>query len=106
MTDEEKAERQRDLYLQRTYGITSAEYDALLQAQDGRCAICEAKPRKKRLAVDHDHATGLVRGLLCTNCNHRLLGRRDRKPELFLNAYWYLTSPPAVDVIGERTALS
>lgn len=105
MTDEERAERQRDLYLQRTYGITSAEYDELLEAQDGHCAVCPKKPTKKRrLAVDHDHRTGVVRGLLCTNCNYKLLGRRDNNPRLFLNAYWYLTSPPAVALLGERRA--
>lgn len=105
MTDEERAERQRDLYLQRTYGITAEEYDAILDHQEGRCAICLKPPKAKRLAVDHDHRTGLVRGLLCTNCNHRLLGRRDRDPRLFLNAYWYLVTPPAHDVVGERKAL-
>lgn len=101
---EEKARRDRDRYYQRTYGISHDEYDALLEAQGGRCAICRNKPKKRRLAVDHNHKTGLVRGLLCSPaCNYKLLGRRDGKPEVFLKAYEYLTEPPAVDVIGEKT---
>ena len=68
-------ERARDSYLKRTHGITSAEYDALLTNQDGRCAICRRLPAPgKHLAVDHCHTSGIVRGLLCGGmaCNHRL----------------------------------
>lgn len=104
MTEQERAERQRDLYLQRTYDITSAEYDAILAHQGGVCATCRKPPRKKRHAVDHDHRTGLVRGLLCHACNFKLLGRRDKDPDLFLRAYEYLTSPPAHDIVGHRKA--
>jgi hypothetical protein len=106
MTDEERTERQRDLYLQRTYGITTAEYEAILEHQGGVCAICRKPPKKKRLAVDHDHRTSLVRGLLCTpGCNYKLLGRRDRDPALFYRAGDYLSDPPALAVIGERRVL-
>ena len=60
------------------YGMGKDEYTRILQEQEGRCFICqktpyETKPRRN-LAVDHDHATGRIRGLLCFNCNHRLLG--------------------------------
>lgn len=52
------------------YGVTLAEYDALLAAQDGVCAICKKKCSKHpNLSIDHDHATGKVRGLLCSACN-------------------------------------
>ena len=62
-----------DWHYKRRYGISLAEYDALLVVQAGRCAIClEPDSRKKRLDVDHDHATGRIRGLLCTSCNSRL----------------------------------
>ena len=52
------------------YGITVEQYDAMFAAQGGVCGICE-KPcvSGRRLAVDHCHETGAVRGLLCTRCN-------------------------------------
>jgi hypothetical protein len=60
----------REGYLKRTFGITQAEYDAMLAAQGGGCAICGRTPREgKSLHVDHDHETGRIRGLLCFRCN-------------------------------------
>lgn len=57
----------------RKYGLTIADYDAMLSAQHGRCAICartnSGDSRGHRYHVDHCHATGRVRGLLCSNCN-------------------------------------
>lgn len=68
--------------VERTYGVTQAEYSDLLLCQDGRCAICgrtaeDAACRGNRLAIDHDHVTGAVRGLLCTMCNALLGMARD-----------------------------
>jgi len=60
---------------ERVYG---ADYDRMLKRQQGRCAGCGGRPRKKRLAIDHDHKTGKVRGLLCSTCNHDLLGVAER----------------------------
>jgi hypothetical protein len=60
------------------YGLSPAAYEAMLISQNGVCAICRqhetAKLRgaTRRMSVDHDHATGAVRGLLCTNCNQAL----------------------------------
>lgn len=54
------------------YGLTPERYDAMLVEQDGKCAICgttEAGGRSGRFHVDHDHATGVVRALLCNRCN-------------------------------------
>ena len=60
------------------YGIDHAGYAALLTRQDGRCAVCRELPVSDVnmpkhwngiLCVDHDHATGVVRGLLCNDCN-------------------------------------
>lgn len=63
-------EQQRDSRLRARYGITADEYDAMLDKQGGVCAICGSPPRgQKRLHVDHDHETGVVRGLLCHVCN-------------------------------------
>ena len=63
--------------LKREYGITLAEYNTMLRKQAHRCAICRRAEtirskrtgELRRLAVDHDHVTGTVRGLLCHRCN-------------------------------------
>ena len=55
-------------HLKSCYGMSRADYDALLERQGGVCAIC-AKPSKKTLCVDHCHSTGTIRGLLCRKCN-------------------------------------
>ena len=44
-------------------------YNPLFQAQDGKCAICGNLPNGKRLAIDHNHQNGKIRGLLCSYCN-------------------------------------
>jgi len=66
----------RKYRLKNKYGISLEEYDALLKEQQYRCAIClcnvPSKKYHKYLAVDHDHKTGKVRGLLCSNCNRAL----------------------------------
>lgn len=61
--------------IERTYGITLKEYERLYVMQNGMCAICHhPEPVKGRLflAVDHNHRTGRVRGLLCSRCNMAL----------------------------------
>lgn len=63
---------QRDRYLKRTYGITIEEYEALLKVQGGGCAVCGSRSGTKELAVDHDHKTGEVRGILCKRHNSAL----------------------------------
>ena len=54
------------------YGLTEADYQRMLRAQNGLCAICGRPPKKYKLAVDHDHTTKKVRALLCIPCNSRL----------------------------------
>lgn len=85
-----------DLQLRRNYGIDSAEYSRLLDLQDGRCAICLKQPRSRRLAVDHDHNSGNVRGLLCSRCNHKLLGGANDSVVMLNRAAAYLEAPPAI----------
>lgn len=63
--------KQREYDLRR-YNMTPADYDRLLEAQGGTCAICgvvSGSRSGRRLVVDHNHATGRVRGLLCFRCN-------------------------------------
>lgn len=58
-----------------SYGITTQDFEALLKKQKYKCAICGSTDwgRYKVPRIDHDHSTGVVRGLLCNNCN-RVLG--------------------------------
>lgn len=51
------------------YGLSVEEYSRLDREQQGRCAIHRGVPKSGMLVVDHDHATGRVRGLLCPSCN-------------------------------------
>jgi hypothetical protein len=64
----------RDGIIRNQYGITLAEYNAMLEAQDYKCAICgnEDEVEGRRLAIDHCHTTGKIRGLLCGKCNRGL----------------------------------
>lgn len=87
----EKA-RTHGKHLEKTYGVTGDQYAAKLAEQGGRCAICLGRPRSKRLAQDHDHKTGAVRGLLCSRCNHDLLGAAHDSVEILERAVAYLKS--------------
>jgi len=62
--------RNPDYFLTRNYGLRPGQYDEMLVSQGGGCAICgTVDPFGRRLHVDHDHASGKVRGLLCSPCN-------------------------------------
>ncbi len=72
--DKRRAQREKakDRYIERKYGITRAQWDAMREAQNGVCAICRVPGRTGRhskLVVDHCHETGRIRGLLCGPCN-------------------------------------
>lgn len=83
-----------------TYGISRVEYEALFLAQGGMCAICLGR-RSYHLAVDHCHTTGEIRGLLCKQCNNRLLPTVKDSVELLQAAIDYLTNPPARRHFGD-----
>ena len=72
------------------YGITKAEYEEMLVAQNNECAICR-KPLHghKNAHIDHDHVSGNVRGVLCMSCNLSL-GKFDDSPEILIAAAKYL----------------
>jgi len=90
-------------HIKRTYGLSAAEYDALLAAQGGVCAIChghEIETPNGRLHVDHDHATRKVRGLLCAKCNRLLGTARDNAATLRAAAdYLEIVAPQAIAFI-------
>lgn len=85
----------KDSELRSTFGIGLAEYGDMLVTQNGVCAICrspekeERNEKKKALAVDHDHATGKIRGLLCSACNTGI-GKFQDKPKVLRAAADYL----------------
>lgn len=73
------------------WGLTILDYERMLHDQNGGCAICGANPTtmKMRLAVDHDHKTGKIRGLLCASCN-RGIGLLKEQPDVLRAAAQYL----------------
>lgn len=85
----------RDAHLMRKFGITQTDYDRMLTEQGGGCALCGCRAEEQKgryqtyLHVDHCHATGRVRGLLCDEHN-MLLGRFDDNPALLRRAAEYL----------------
>lgn len=91
-----------DTYLRKKYGISLDGYRTLLEVQNGVCAICKQSPAERnlsepkrgrqtvpRLVVDHCHATGRIRGLLCIPCN-RGIGFLNDDPALLLAAIDFL----------------
>lgn len=94
----DKAYRERNkvhhagIRMEKVYGITRADYDALLKKQKGRCAICRQFETRRALDIDHCHKKGKVRGLLCISCNHLLGNARDSIKTLQM-AILYLRRP-------------
>jgi hypothetical protein len=87
---ERHARSVRQRALRTKFGIDIAAYDRLMELQRGVCAVCEQTcSTGKRLAVDHDHVTGKVRGLLCRRCN-AALGMFGDVPEMVEKAALYL----------------
>ena len=84
-------DKHKSQLLRHKFGITYEEYIEILNQQKNKCAICETQQVdvKKRFAVDHDHTTKHIRGLLCSDCNI-LLGMSKDNVEILLNALLYL----------------
>lgn len=79
----------KDRALKQSFGITIEDYDMMMAKQSGVCAICEQEDKNFALSVDHDHATGAVRGLLCSPCN-RALGLLKESPKNMLSMIDYI----------------
>jgi len=99
-TSEQRKRRAR--HLKSTYGITLDDYEALLTAQHGACAICGATEPggRGRFHIDHCHDKGGVRGLLCANCNQGL-GKFKDSPSLLYKAAAYLAASRFGIPVGE-----
>lgn len=79
----------RDKNLQKNYrGFSSQDYDTLFLKQGGACAVC-GKQTERHLHVDHDHTTGAVRGLLCSDCN-TALGHLHDSPDIIRRLLQYI----------------
>lgn len=87
----ENWKRRRDYMISYTYGLSPEQYEELLVKQQYSCSICGRHETEfsRKLAVDHDHVTGEIFGLLCQQCNHTLLGKF-RSPGIFAKAAEYL----------------
>lgn len=92
LTKTNDPEYKRAWKLRTKYGINPEQFDEMLEAQNGVCAICKKEcPSGTRLSVDHDHETGQVRALLCKNCN-LVIGYAHENVEILLDAVDYLNS--------------
>lgn len=89
------SEKQHQINLKNFYHITKELYDEMLEAQGGVCAICGQpetstyRGKIRTMSVDHDHATGAIRALLCGDCN-RFVGFIERNPHKIELALAYL----------------
>ena len=89
---EKNSIRARKCSLKKKYNMSLEEYDELLKSQNRICKICKGSKNRndKFLCVDHDHATGKIRGLLCHDCN-LLIGIAKENKSILENAIEYLT---------------
>lgn len=89
--DKYRAKQDRPaIYLKARYGITPERLEEMRREAAGRCAICR---RESRLVIDHNHSTGVVRGLLCHGCNI-MLGFLESRDHLLEAAQAYLDGCP------------
>jgi predicted nucleic acid-binding Zn ribbon protein len=101
--DAAKKGKQKVRQLSQKYGLTVEDAARLVEYQQNKCFICDKffwKP--EQMAIDHSHDTGITRGLLCWQCNHRLLPAAKESPEILRKAAEYLENPPAVKLLGKR----
>jgi hypothetical protein len=94
-----------DARLQREYGITQDQLNALIEFQDNKCGICmkDIGATRATLNVDHDHRTGMVRGVLCSSCN-TALGRLGDNVEGVRRALYYLENQPFSELFQNALA--
>lgn len=89
----------KSFLLKLRYGIDEADFDRIVEAQGGLCAVCRRCPAKH---VDHDHETCKIRGILCFTCN-RALGYWGDEPANLELASFTWTPAPRTGRLGERS---
>lgn len=82
------------------YGLTVEQFSAMLASQSGKCPICQMELKSPKVpAVDHDHQTGAVRGILCRQCN-AAIGQLQDNPTVLRRAAEYLENSSSSGVIS------
>lgn len=84
-----KCAKLRNGFRERLYGLSTDDYSELVEEQNGVCALCGKASEERAIAVDHDHASGEIRGLLCSPCNTGVGMFRD-DPGLLRKAIAYI----------------
>lgn len=92
-------ESKRKWILRTQYGLTVEEYESMLEAQNGCCAICGEEIAGRDLNVDHCHQTETVRGILCSLCN-RGIGHFKDDPERLISAAMYLLNASNMEEVS------
>ena len=99
-------EKRLDAVRKVNYQISAEVYRQMLTSQNELCAICSCpsnstyRGRKRQLAVDHDHLTGQIRGLLCNGCNAGL-GYFRSNPQFLVAAAEYLALSAQASTVGQ-----
>jgi len=92
----------REQRLKRQYNLQPGDYEKIFEWQNGKCYICKKPPKEgKRLHIDHNHKTGLIRGLLTWDCN-TALGKFKDDFDRVAAAYDYLMTVPATQALGRE----
>lgn len=97
-------ERKEDKRLRKLYGVSLSWRKRQERKQNNRCAICTRPPKRLALALDHNHATLKVRGLLCFTCNRKIIGMIERfriNPVMILK-YFQDYDPDALKYLAEN----
>lgn len=88
--------RAKDRRLRQRYGVSLEDFEKVLEAQGNVCAVC--RKGDKVFCLDHNHKTLKWRGVVCLNCNLRVIGGARDNDELLVNAAVYVTNNPT-DII-------
>ena len=107
-----RTETNKNWKLRAVYGTTPEAYQELLKQQDYKCAICkisfvmEPRNNARYPHLDHEHSSGWVRGILCSNCNHAigLLGEDVERMEVAVEYIINNSAPPEFSLINAKAA--